>query len=128
MFFLVEPPQIVITSDNVTVDAGNTVLFACVGYGTPDPDITWTRGGNQLTNDTSRITIYEELVTESGATFVQSILEICSAGEIDAGQYSCNVANMFGNSSSNFRLTVNAGGKFTTCIELTVGLLQFRLM
>ena len=62
--FFVESAQIAITSDNVTMDAGNTVMFACVGYGTPDPDITWTRGGNQLTNDSSLFTIYEELVTE----------------------------------------------------------------
>ena len=112
MFFLVEPPQIVITSDNVTVDAGNTVLFACVGYGTPDPDITWTRGGNQLTND-SRIIIYEKLLTEGGVTYAQSILQLCSAEVTDAGLYSCNMSNMLGNTSSNFELNVTVGGKHT---------------
>ena len=32
LHFLVEQPQIAITSDNATVDAGSTVIFACVGF------------------------------------------------------------------------------------------------
>ena len=110
VFSLTEaPPQIVISPDNGTVTAGNTVVFACVGYGTPNPDITWAKSGSQLSND-SRITIYEETVVENGVAFTQSILELCSAEETDAGEYSCTVANSFGNSSVNFELAVTSQG------------------
>lgn len=110
MFFPLEtPPRVVISPDNGTVATGNTVLFACVGYGTPNPDITWAKSGSQLSNG-SRITIYEETVVENGVAFTQSILELCSAEEADAGEYSCTVANSFGNSSVNFELAVTLQG------------------
>jgi len=86
------PPQVVISPGNSTVEAGSTVVFACVGFGDPTPSITWN-------------------------TFVQSILEICSAEEADGGQYSCTVGNARSNVSVNFELSVTAaGGKY--CILL----------
>ena len=103
------PPQVVISPGNSTVQAGSTVVFACVGFGDPRPSVTWSRGGGQLSNN-SRVTIYEELVTENGVDFVQSILEICSAGETDGGQYSCTVGNALVNASANFELSVTAAG------------------
>ena len=109
-FFPLEaPPRIVSSPDNGTVATGNTVIFACVGYGTPNPDITWAKSGTQLSND-SRITIYEETLVENGVAFTQSILELCSAEEADAGEYSCTVTNSFGNSSVNFELAVTLQG------------------
>ena len=100
------------------MDAGNTVMFACVGYGTPDPDITWTRGGNQLTNDSSLFTIYKELVTEGRETFAQSILKIYSANLSDGGQYICLATNLHGNDSATFDLTVNpVSGMCQTCFS-----------
>ena len=48
------------------------------------------------------------LVTENGVTFVQSILELCSTEEADAGQYSCFAENTLGNDTASFVLTVNA--------------------
>ena len=103
------PPQVVISPGNSTVQAGSTVVFACVGFGDPRPSVTWSTGGGQLSNN-SRVTIYEELVTENGVDFVQSILEICSAEETDGGQYSCTVGNALGNASANFELSVTAAG------------------
>ena len=44
-------------------------------------------------------------------TFLQSILELCSAEEADAGQYSCFADNTFGNDTASFVLTVNAQSK-----------------
>ena len=63
-----------------------------------------------LSND-SRVTIYEDLVTENAMTFVQSILELCSAEQADAGQYSCIAENTLGNDTASFMLTVNAQSK-----------------
>jgi len=51
------------------------------------------------------------LVTENGVTFVQSILELCSTEEADAGQYSCFAENTLGNDTTSFVLTVNAQSK-----------------
>ena len=67
------------------MEAGSAILFPCVGFGDPTPSVTWSTGGVQLSNN-SRITVYEELVTEDGVEFVQSALEICSVVVADAGQ------------------------------------------
>ena len=94
-------------NQTTTVDAGITITFVCVAYGDPNPSISWNRGDALLSND-SRVTIYEELVTENGMTFVQSILELCSAEEADGGQYSCFADNTLGNDTASFLLAVNA--------------------
>ena len=86
------------------VDAGYTITLACVAYGDPHPSISWNRGDTPLSND-SRVTIYEELVTENGITFMQSILELCSAEVVDAGLYS---SNTLGNDTTSFVLTVSS--------------------
>ena len=105
--FFSDPAQIVIRpNQTIVVDAGNTITFVCVASVNPNPSISWNRGGTALNND-SRVTIYEELVTEIGVTFVQSILELCSAEEADAGQYSCFADNTLGNDTTFFVLTVN---------------------
>ena len=92
------------------MDTGNTINFVCVASGDPNPSISWNRGDTILNND-SRVTTFEDLVTEDGVTFVQSILELCSAEEADAGQYSCFADNTFGSHTASFVLTVNAQSK-----------------
>ena len=94
------------------MEAGSTVFFACVGFGDQIPLVSWSTDGDQLRNN-SRVTIYEDLVTENGIDFVQSTLEICSAEESDGREYSCNVRNALGNASVNFQLSVTVrGGKY----------------
>jgi len=92
------------------VDAGNTITLVCVSSGDPNPSISWNRGGTVLANN-SRITIFEELITEIRVTFVLSILELCSTEEADAGQYSCFADNTIGNDIASFVLTVNVQSK-----------------
>ena len=99
------PPRVVISPRNSTVEAGSTMVFTCVGFGDPTPYVTWTRGATELSNG-SRTTIYERLVTSNGVMFVQSILQICSVGETDNGQYSCTVGNAVSNASVDFELSV----------------------
>ena len=98
-------------NQTTAVNASNTITFVCVAYGDPNPSISWNRGDTLLSND-SRVTIYEELVTENGMTFVQSILELCSAEEADAGWYSCFANNTLGNDTESFMLAVNAQSMF----------------
>ena len=103
-----EPAQIVIRPNQMTtVDAGYTITYACVAYGDPHPSISWNKRDTPLNNE-SRVTIYEELVTENGVAFVQSIPELCSAEEADAGLYSCFADNTLGSDAASFVLTVNA--------------------
>ena len=97
-------------NQTIAVDAGNAITFVCVAYGIPSPSISWTSGDTVLNND-SRVTIYEEVVTENGVIFVNSILELCSTEEADAGQYSCFADNTLGNDTASFVLTVNAQSK-----------------
>ena len=92
--------------DSTDVPLGNTVLLTCVAYGDQPLNISWSREGSVLMNDSQRITIYEEEVEEGGITFIQSILQICSTEADDAGVYSCNVDNEAGNDTANFELTV----------------------
>ena len=80
-----------------------------MGTGFPQPTISWTLDGLPLENNT-RVTIYEEVLEESGLTFVQSFLEVCSVNFFDAGLYQCTVANRLVNASSNFTLAVNVVG------------------
>ena len=87
-------------------------MAVCVGTGFPQPTISWSQNGNRLEND-SRITITEEVMVDSGITFVQSYLEVCSVDFTDAGLYQCTVANRVANASSYFTLTVNrVGGEY----------------
>ena len=75
----------------------------------------------ELTNN-SRFTIYNELVTENGVTFIESILEICSIGEADAGEYTCGVANQAGLDSVTVQITVTeSGGECYLCCHLNIG-------
>ena len=91
---------------------GDTVLLTCVANGDLPLSISWSREGTVLLNDSQRITIYEEEIEEGGITFVQSVLQICSAETDDAGSYSCNADNTAGNDTANFELTVSEDGKF----------------
>ena len=106
-----------------TIDESATMVAACVGTGFPQPSISWTLDGSSLENSTN-VTIYEEVIEESEFTFIQSFLEVCSVDFMDAGLYQCTVANRIVSDSSNFTLTVNIlGGK---PIVKTAGLIMQR--
>ena len=94
--------QIVVGLEDIAVGINNTLLVACVAYGDPIPSVGWSRGGQRLIND-SRVTIYENQVTERGLSFSKTILEICSFEAPDSGQYSCGASNQATNASSSFQ-------------------------
>ncbi len=108
-----DPAQIVVAPESTTVDAGLTVLITCVAHGELPTYISWVRESDQTTLDNStnsRVTVYEELVTEGGLTFTQSILEICSVDETDQSNYTCVAENSFGNDTATFELGVSPEG------------------
>ena len=112
-FIFSAPAQLVMHPNQTTaLDAGNAVNFTCVAYGIPNPSVSWKKGSTLLSmRNASRVTIYEQLLTENGVTLVQSILELSSAEETDAGQYSCFADNTLGNDNASFVLTVVGRGK-----------------
>ncbi len=115
IFLAVFDVTIVIGPEDVTVESGSTVFVTCVAYSEDILSITWIQNDNQtiLDNSTStRVTVYEELVTEGGLTFVQSILEVCSVEVADSGNYSCVASSGVRNDSTSFELTIlPVGGK-----------------
>ena len=106
--------QIVVRPPEVSqFTAGNTAVAVCVAYGDPAPTgITWVAVADMstLSND-SRITITEEVVVVGGASFVQSILEVCSLEEGDSGSYACVADNSLGSSNATFQINVVAMGE-----------------
>ena len=101
--------QIIIYPNSVTVNAGNSVLFACAAYGNPAPGFVWMRGDDtNITTRDPRINITQELVEGNGIMFVLSILEFCTVVVSDSSQYSCTaVASQNSATSPSFQLTVN---------------------
>ena len=96
-----EEVQIIIYPNSVTVNAGNSVLFACAVYGNPAPGFVWMRP------------------QEGGVTFVQSILKICNLNLSDGGPYICLATNLHGNDNATFDLTVSpVSGMCQTCFSL----------
>ena len=91
----------------VTVTVGDSVTLACVAHGSPLPDITWFRNGDQmLDNQTVNALVYESFVEQSGMIFVQSILELCPVEPTDAGEYSCFANSTNGNHTAVFQVIV----------------------
>lgn len=93
---------------NVVVRGGETIMIVCAGIGL-NPEISWSRGGDIVTNATDdRVTIYEEFGMQGNSPYIQSILEICSAQESDEGVYECTVTSRTVSNTVNFTLSVNS--------------------
>ena len=97
---VIQPPPLTDVPD------GNTILLTCVAYGELPLGISWSREGSLLMNNSQRIVIYEEEFEEGGITFVQSVIQICSAEADDAGVYNCTAENEVDSVSASFELTV----------------------
>ena len=78
----------------------------CVADGFPEPIITWYRGSNQISSDTS--------VPENSTRMVQmpitNILHISSLTLDDEGFYTCRASNVFSTVSATAQLTVTGTG------------------
>ena len=110
-FQCIESARIVVRPGNLSqLSPGDTLTLSCVGYGNPLPSVFWSRSGtNQVLTNSSQISIFEETLSESGVTFVKSILQVCNVQPNMTGEYSCTSQNELGNETATFELTVNDG-------------------
>ena len=99
-----------VISNDTYVTVGDTVLFTCLGYGQPDVQITWSKNGESIANN-SLDTIYEEEISWGGRTYKQSFLELCSVQLTDAGNYICTVSNGQPISNATTRLFISGKKK-----------------
>ena len=110
------------------IDAGTSSVLTCLAYGDPLPTIAWTRDGGDLTNST-RITIFDEVVSEGTATFVKSTLQICSANESDTGHYTCLATGETSTDAASFVLQVFAReGNILHCTDSTLPLMYIFIL
>lgn len=103
------PAQIVTQLRDVDIDAGNSVFFTCAVFGIPQPEISWSRNGTDLSED-SRTAILHQLVTRIGVTYVTSTLQICDLEGEDAGEYGCTAENGAA-ANTTFTLSVHEEGQ-----------------
>ena len=91
----------------ITADYGSGLTLACVGFGSPLPDVVWMRDGTTIDNSTINANIFEMSVTQNSTSFRQSILELCPLQ--DSGNYSCQAINAINTHSAFFQITVTIG-------------------
>lgn len=90
------------------VEHGAGLTLTCAVSGSPVPNVTWYRNGNQINNGSSNALIHETLL-ELNVSFTLSILELCPVTLEDAGEYSCHAMNTIGNHTVLFQVIVNYG-------------------
>lgn len=91
--------------DSVQVEAGMGVTLTCVVYGSPLPEVTWTREGERIENS-SDAAMYQTYLEHLNNTLVQSLLELCPAL---AGNYGCSATNTHGDDTVSFQVAVQRG-------------------
>ncbi|XP_077873311.1 putative oxidoreductase PXDNL [Ictidomys tridecemlineatus] len=89
-------PVFTLLPQDARVDVGKNINISCHAQGEPQPIITWSKAGIQI--------------TESGKFHIDSggTLTIYDAGQADQGRYECLARNSFGLVGANMFLTVTA--------------------
>ena len=89
-------PKIGIAPENHYVLSGATVSFYCVGYGDPQPELTWTKNGESV-KESDRVKIDKS----------RRELRITAADFKDAGTYECTYSNKHGEDKKSAVLNVD---------------------
>ena len=93
-------------SDHSTLFEGDTALLTCLGYGTPDVEITWRLNGEIVVNS-SLVTIFEEDVPlQVRGVLKESTLQVCGVRFTDTGDYTCTVSGGLASSTASTQLSL----------------------
>ena len=99
----------VVYPEDTVVLAGDSVLLTCVGYGVPQPSISWERDGETITEDGSKFHRVESALVVEGSVFVRSSLLLCNTSQTDSGNYSCSASNTIREPDTvDFNLTIKS--------------------
>ena len=99
--FTTGPAEITITPENTAVPFGESATFTCTAVGEPQPTTSWEFNGQTLTTDDK----YNISSSNMGFTSTLVILDLV---ETDAGVYTCNVTNTYGDDSAAAQLVVQS--------------------
>jgi hypothetical protein len=95
-----------------TVNETETVIFECSATGIPDPYITWSRSGVELSG--TRVTVDDPIATNLGRSdgenvwLVNRTLQLTNTTDTDSGTYTCNTTNSAGDDYEPFELIVQS--------------------
>ncbi|CAJ0587388.1 unnamed protein product, partial [Mesorhabditis spiculigera] len=92
-------PEIVVKPEDQVQPYNRRAVFVCEAIGRPKPTARWLRNGRELPESTRyRFEAHD-------GTYRFTIKEVW---DIDAGEYTCEVANVFGTDQATAKLTVQA--------------------
>ncbi|KAJ1363943.1 Twitchin [Parelaphostrongylus tenuis] len=92
-------PTIVVKPEDTAQPYNRRAVFICEAVGRPEPVCRWLRNGRELPESSRyRFEAYD-------GTYKFTIKEVW---DIDAGEYTCEVANVYGSDSATAKLTVQA--------------------
>ena len=99
--------EFIALTNDTTIFIGESVWLACVGYGQPALEVSWSTNGQTLQNS-SLVTIYTQPTIRAGGTFVTSILQLCGLEEPNSTLYTCAANNSRTAANATTRLTVSS--------------------
>ena len=101
--------------------------MVCTAEGVPRPSIQWYKDDVTLKPNDSLIFIYNDEFENNGLLFTTSSLGLCSVGEDDIGNYSCQAMNSAGRASVDYDIEIISGiHKLGTLGQFSTHLLVFR--
>ncbi len=97
--------DLAIISNSTTQQVGDNLLLVCMGHGQPRIDITWTKDGQVVSND-SYMFVSEDQMVVDGRIYTHSFLRLCNLQTCHSGMYNCTVDNGISSVESSLSLSV----------------------
>ena len=80
-----DAPQEAVTPSSTTIIEGNDVILFCNATGNPEPNVTWTRAGDNITLSASEILRLKNLTRlDNGAVYKCSLMNYIGSAEASA--------------------------------------------
>ena len=90
IFSIVDAPEILVTPSNTTIIEGNIAVLFCNATGSPKPNVTWTKAGENQTLSSSEM------------------LQLRNLRGVDCGtEYKCTFMNYLGSVEASAVVTVH---------------------